>query len=652
MARLGKIPKYPSPIDSHSFSSSASTADSILVSSSGETARKVSTAASSITLSQDVMDKTAGHHIDALDALEGKTSKPSRHSDRSRVSVPVSYNLSQLSGISRKQKSRRSLSDRAGQQILQGARQNVRDISGQTLVDEATDLLSPSSKKNEELLRDCIRSFDIDWDIDRRDVPALAEKMPAKTHRASFRTGARKIRQSITHVTSALGKRTREVVEDGVSELKDRRRSGRLLTIPHLKELKKEESSVDEDLEPARKKSRLSTLPARSRRSFLNLMSIQDTTHELSAAPPSNKLSDFRPNTRKYHAKGLYAGQSADFDPRLTDARNRAKLNNKNQAEAAPASRHNLFPLPMFASKARLDRVQDYILPFDVFSPLPPRQQRPEKYSKIQKNQFVGDAAAHWRNEHPDEQSYCNCKPEDGCLENCLNRLMWYECDAKNCRLQPDICKNHQFADLQQRAKTGKLFNIGVEVCDYRDQGKGFGLRACRTFEPGQIVLEYTGEIITEEKSEERVKNVYKDAKSYYLMSFHKGFIIDATRGSIARFVNHSCEPNCRIEKWVVAGKPRMALFVGDQGVCTGEELSYDYNFEAFSVEKELACMCGSEKCRGTLGPKNKARKGSAEAPAAGGRAEAKGVVRTVRGRRGGMGRSIRVVGVEEESDA
>lgn len=66
----------------------------------------------------------------------------------------------------------------------------------------------------------------------------------------------------------------------------------------------------------------------------------------------------------------------------------------------------------------------------------------------------------------------------------------------------------------------------------------------------------------------------------YYLMYFDQNMIIDATRGSIARFVNHACEPNCRMEKWTVAGKPRMALFAGDRGVSTGEELSYDYNFE------------------------------------------------------------------------
>lgn len=66
----------------------------------------------------------------------------------------------------------------------------------------------------------------------------------------------------------------------------------------------------------------------------------------------------------------------------------------------------------------------------------------------------------------------------------------------------------------------------------------------------------------------------------YYLMTFDQGMIIDATRGSIARFVNHSCEPNCRMEKRTVSNAPRMALFAGPNGVMTGDELTYDYNFE------------------------------------------------------------------------
>jgi len=82
--------------------------------------------------------------------------------------------------------------------------------------------------------------------------------------------------------------------------------------------------------------------------------------------------------------------------------------------------------------------------------------------------------------------------------------------------------------------------------------------------------------------------------------------IIDATRGSIARFVNHSCAPNCRMEKWTVGGKPRMALFAGDSGIMTGEELTYDYNFDPYSQKNVQVCRCGSENCRGVLGPKSK----------------------------------------------
>ena len=89
-------------------------------------------------------------------------------------------------------------------------------------------------------------------------------------------------------------------------------------------------------------------------------------------------------------------------------------------------------------------------------------------------------------------------------------------------------------------------------------------------------------------------------------MLFDQNMIIDATRGSMARFVNHSCEPNCRMEKWRVDGKPRMALFAGDRGVMTGEELTYDYNFDPYSQKNVQECRCGSEKCRGVLGPRSK----------------------------------------------
>lgn len=82
--------------------------------------------------------------------------------------------------------------------------------------------------------------------------------------------------------------------------------------------------------------------------------------------------------------------------------------------------------------------------------------------------------------------------------------------------------------------------------------------------------------------------------------------ILDATRGSIARFVNHSCEPNCKMVKWTVAGTPRMALFAGEKGIMTGDELTYDYNFNPYSVKNVQECRCGAASCRGVLGPRPK----------------------------------------------
>ncbi len=70
-------------------------------------------------------------------------------------------------------------------------------------------------------------------------------------------------------------------------------------------------------------------------------------------------------------------------------------------------------------------------------------------------------------------------------------------------------------------------------------------------------------------------------------MTFDQNMIIDATTwGSSARFVNHSCEPNCAMVKWIVSGKPRMALFAGDKGIMSGEELTYDYKFEYVKYTK------------------------------------------------------------------
>ena len=79
--------------------------------------------------------------------------------------------------------------------------------------------------------------------------------------------------------------------------------------------------------------------------------------------------------------------------------------------------------------------------------------------------------------------------------------------------------------------------------------------------------------------------------------------LLDGTKGSIARFVNHSCEPNCTMQKWTVNGEPHMGLFAGKDGIMTGDELTYDYNFAPFSTKNTQKCLCGAKNCRGSLAP-------------------------------------------------
>lgn len=127
-------------------------------------------------------------------------------------------------------------------------------------------------------------------------------------------------------------------------------------------------------------------------------------------------------------------------------------------------------------------------------------------------DRFVGDSLSLWKKTpHFIDQSKCVCKPEDGCSEDCQNRIMLYECDDKNCNVGRENCTNRAFADLQERKAGGGKYRVGVEVIKTSD--RGYGIRANRCFEPNQIVMEYTGEIITDEECNNRMETKYKDNK-------------------------------------------------------------------------------------------------------------------------------------------
>lgn len=443
-------------------------------------------------------------------------------------------------------------------------------------LDQETVTVSPRKAPSEEKAR-----------VERAEkIRQNAEKRLAKIQNAESRATRRSSRAPVLEkagdaisdlAANVLGKRTRDMVEKGKDVLGEltRRTSMRSRAAPT-----ESTTPATSSLEGSNKKRRL------------------DAEEEKVADKPKPAP---RPKHKRFLNAGLYTGQSRHFDGRLTTSKNKHKA----LQQATPQDKENyVLPLPMFAGERLLNTGRDFRLPFGIFSPLPPGQPKPDEWRKVNRNVFVGDAGSIWRTHKFAEHSTCMCTPETGCDDDCQNRFMFYECDDRNCNLGAERCGNRSFAGLKERVKRGGKFNIGVEVIKTAD--RGHGVRSNRCFEPNQIIVEYTGEIITQEECEVRMSERYRDNECYYLMLFDQNMIIDATKGSIARFVNHSCEPNCRMEKWTVEGKPRMALFAGDAGIETGEELTYDYNFDPFSQKNVQECRCGSARCRGVLGPRPK----------------------------------------------
>lgn len=141
-------------------------------------------------------------------------------------------------------------------------------------------------------------------------------------------------------------------------------------------------------------------------------------------------------------------------------------------------------------------------------------------------------------------------------------------------------------------------------------QGKGaFAVRCIRK---GTRIIEYTGERIPNEEADERYDDDSMDRHHTFLFSVDKKICIDATViGSDARFINHSCDPNCE------AVNDDGRIFIeAIRTIQPGEELAYDYSFEhdgriTKALREQYACHCGAENCRGTIlkVPKKKKKK-------------------------------------------
>ena len=124
--------------------------------------------------------------------------------------------------------------------------------------------------------------------------------------------------------------------------------------------------------------------------------------------------------------------------------------------------------------------------------------------------------------------------------------------------------------------------------------GKDYGLFVKENCKEGDLIIEYVGKVVWK---------INKSNSTVYLMTiFDKQLWIDATnmRG-LAKFMNHSCTPNCKLQRWEVNGFPRMCFFAIKE-IKEGDELNFDYHWDCDEDDQtRTECKCGTVNCKGFI---------------------------------------------------
>lgn len=169
-----------------------------------------------------------------------------------------------------------------------------------------------------------------------------------------------------------------------------------------------------------------------------------------------------------------------------------------------------------------------------------------------------------------------------------------------------------KFNQLKKRKKPVKFARSAIH---------NWGLYAMENMAKDDMIIEYVGEEVRQQIAEIRENRYLKSGiGSSYLFRIDDNTVVDATKkGGIARFINHSCMPNCTAKIIKVEGSKRIVIYAlrdiamskcrcspleNDQhtNAMTDEELTYDYKFEReIGSLDRIPCLCGTPACKGFL---------------------------------------------------
>ena len=129
----------------------------------------------------------------------------------------------------------------------------------------------------------------------------------------------------------------------------------------------------------------------------------------------------------------------------------------------------------------------------------------------------------------------------------------------------------------------------------------GKGVFATRRIPKGTRLIEYRGERISWEEADRRYDDDIQPHHTFLFAVDDETVIDGGRRGNDARWINHSCDPNCE------AVDEDGRIFIETiRDIERGEELTYDYSYildepHTAKVKARYPCRCGSPRCRGTI---------------------------------------------------
>ncbi|KAG0645391.1 SET domain-containing 1 [Hyphodiscus hymeniophilus] len=151
-----------------------------------------------------------------------------------------------------------------------------------------------------------------------------------------------------------------------------------------------------------------------------------------------------------------------------------------------------------------------------------------------------------------------------------------------------------RFNQLQKRKKPVKFARSAIH---------NWGLYAMENIPMNDMIIEYVGEKVRQQVADLReLRYLISGIGSSYLFRIDENTVVDATKkGGIARFINHSCMPNCTA-KIITVEKSKRIVIYALRDIAQNEELTYDYKFEReIGSTDRIPCLCGTAACKGFL---------------------------------------------------